>query len=273
VTDGRGEGSGKTPTLRDCVALILIVALLFMLGGLPLQLLMGEAGLIVAQLGLLMAPALLFVRWGGFDPIVTLSLRLPTRSQLTAGLLVLVGGVQVAWFLAWAQSLVMPVPVEYLEAMAEVLQADSIRRFAWLVLVAALVPAVAEEVLFRGVLLSGFRNALPTVWAVVGVGLVFGLFHLSPVTAFRFLPTAWLGILLAWVVVASGSLPLAMVLHFLNNGAILALTALPLTRDHLGGPEDHPPFFLVPVGMVLLVWGMHVLQRERSGRDPEPEDP
>jgi membrane protease YdiL (CAAX protease family) len=103
--------------------------------------------------------------------------------------------------LAWTQSLVIPVPVEYIEAMSELLRADSIRRFLWLVLLAALVPAVAEEALFRGVVLSSLRRRLPTAAAVVITGTVFGLFHLTPETAFRFLPTAWLGILLSWVVV------------------------------------------------------------------------
>jgi sodium transport system permease protein len=268
---GFPEGS-RVPTLGATLAFLLIVAGIFVLGGAPLQILLGEAGLLAAQVGLLLVPALLFVRLGRFDPVRTLSLRLPSRGQVAGGLLVLAGGVQLAWFLAWAQSLVVPVPVEYLEAMATALQADSLGRFLWLLLIAALTPAVAEEVLFRGVLLTGLRQALPAGWAIVGAGVVFGLFHLAPQTAFRFLPTAWLGVLLAGVVVATGSLPLAILLHAVNNSVILAVTALPVAREGIGDPEAAPPLMLLPVAALLFAWGAAILVR-RMPRSERPERP
>jgi sodium transport system permease protein len=232
----------------------------------PLQLRFGEGGLLVAQILLLLLPAVLFVRLGGFDPVETLSLRLPTRRQVAGGALAMTGGVQLAWILAWLQGLFTPVPVDFLEAMAEMLRADSPGRFLWLLLLAALTPAIAEELLFRGVLLSAFRRSLPTLWAVVGVGLVFGLFHLSPQTAFRILPTAWLGILLAWIVVASGSLPLAIALHFVNNGVILALASHPLTRERASSADQEPSLLLLPLGLGLLAWGITLLHGEREER-------
>lgn len=272
---GAGASSAappSTPGPGAAAALLLIVAVLFVFGGVPLQLLLGEGGLLVAQIVLLLFPALLFVWWRGYDPVQTLSLRRPTTGQVAGGLLCLMGGVQLAWFLAWAQSLVMPVPVEYLEAMTATLQADSLSRFLWLVLLAAVAPAVAEEVLFRGVVLSGFRRRLPALWAVVASGLVFGLFHLTPQTAFRFLPTAWLGILLAGIVVISGSLLLSVGLHFLNNASILLLTAIPLTRERLAGAEEAPPLVLLPFALLLLFWGFRILGRPERAERAEVAD-
>ncbi len=259
-------GGGRTGRFGALavVALLLVVLGLFILGGVPLQLLLGEPGLVLAQILFLLVPPLVFVGWMGLDPVRALSLRPPSARQLGGGLLVLLGGVQVAWILAWAQGLVFPVPVDYLEALAGILQADSLGRYLWLLFMVAAVPAVAEEVLFRGVVLTGFRNTLPTLWAVVAAGVAFGLFHLSPETAFRFLPTAWLGILLAWVVVASGSLLLAILLHFLNNAAILTLVALPATRERVMDVEAEPSLFLLPLGILLLAWGVWVLHGERA---------
>ncbi len=259
------EDTRRIPGPGAATALLLIVAVLFLLGGLPLQLLLGEAGLLLSQLVFFLLPVVIFVRKGGFDAMRTFSLRIPSGSQVIGGLLFLAGGLQLALVLTWLQSLVMPVPVEYLEAMSGVLQADSLARYFWLLILAAALPAVAEEALFRGVVLSAFRKRLPTVWAVVAVGLVFGLFHLTPETAFRFAPTAWLGMLLSWVVVISGSLPLAMLLHFLNNAAVLTLTAIPLTADAatpLG--QEGPPIALLVVGLFLLVLGLRVLRRNRE---------
>ena len=157
--------------------------------------------------------------------------------------------------------------------MAGVLEADSFSRYLWLLLVAAVLPAVAEEALFRGVVLSAFSQRLPTIWAVVSVGLVFGLFHLTPQTAFRFVPTAWLGILLAWVVVLSGSLPLAMLLHFLNNATVLTLSAIPGIHDQstdIG--SEGPPVQLLLVGGVLFGCGLAFLLRSAHGRPEGPPD-
>ncbi|MEX2295608.1 MAG: type II CAAX endopeptidase family protein [Gemmatimonadota bacterium] len=267
MTSAEGDDVTRTPGPRGAIWLLLGIAVLFLFAGVPLQIAFGEAGLIISQLGFLFVPTLLFVRLGRFDPERTLSLRLPTTRQLVGGLLVLLGGVQIAWLLTWIQSLFVPVPTAYLEAVSAALTADSPERFIQLLFMAAALPAVAEEVLFRGVVLSGFRSRLPTFWAIVCVGIVFGLFHLTPQTAFRFLPTAWLGMLLAWVVVVSGSLPLATLLHFVNNAAILSLTALPMTTERVAAPDQAPPFLLLPIAVLALAGGVRLLH-QREPRSP-----
>jgi membrane protease YdiL (CAAX protease family) len=183
-----------------------------------------------------------------------------------SGALLLAGGVGIAWFLAWAQSVFIPVPVEYLEALERVLVAETVSRFLWLLLLVAVVPAVAEEVLFRGVLLSGLRSRLPDLWAVLLSGLIFGLFHVSPETAFRVIPTAWLGILLAWVVVVTGSLPLAVILHLVNNSVILGLTTIPAVREALLFADRAPPFYVLPLALALLAAGAYGLLARQGAR-------
>lgn len=263
-TSERAE-AGRRPSPGAAIGLVVAVAALYVVGGIPLQLLLGETGLLLSQLLFLAVPAVLFVKLFGYDVRATLSLRMPSGSQVVAGVIVLAGATQIAWFLAWLQSFFLPVPVEYLETMAEMLTADSAWRFVQLMLLVAVLPAVAEELVFRGVLLGGLRTRMPAIAAAVVTGLVFGLFHVSPQTGFRILPTAWLGIVLAWVVIASGSLPLAMLLHLLNNGALLALAALPATRELATGTESAPPIVLLPGALVLFVWGVVMLGR-RSGR-------
>jgi sodium transport system permease protein len=248
------------PSPRAAVLLLLASALLFLLGGLPLQILLGEGGLLLSQILFLLLPALIFLQAGGFDMKRCLPPRVPRPGEVGFGLLLMTGAVGVAWFLAWAQSWFIPVPVEYLETLERVLRAESVSRFLWLLVLVALVPAVAEEVLFRGAALAGFRSRLPDFWAVIVAGVIFGLFHLSPETAFRFIPTAWLGIVLGWVVVVSGSLPLAMILHLLNNAAILTLTAIPFTREALMMAEQRPPLILLPVALILLTLGARGLR-------------
>lgn len=239
--------------------LLVGVGVLYVAAGIPLQLVLGEAGLALAQLTLLGLPVLVFVAARRYDVVETLSMRRPTGRAVRGAVLLMAGGVPLAWYLAWLQSFVVPVPVEVLEAMRAFLATDDPLRILWLLVLVAAIPAVCEELLFRGALLSGLRSALPVGGAVVVSGVIFGLFHLSPQTAFRFLPTAWLGILLAWIVVESRSLLLAMGLHFVNNAAILLITVMPVTRDLASDPDRPPPIVLLPVALVLLGLGARTL--------------
>ena len=211
--------------------------------------------------GCFFLPVAAYLWRGGFDLARTLSLRFPSRLQTLGGIVVLAGGLQLALMLAWLQSLILPVPTEYLEAISDTLTADSLLRYLWLLVLAAAAPAVVEETLFRGIVLSACRGRLPTAAAVVVVGLVFGLFHLTPETAFRFLPTAWLGIVLGWIVVVSGSLPLSVLLHFLNNAFVLTLTALPIGDPAGSSVDEGPPYAVMVTGPVIFLWGLSILRR------------
>jgi len=96
------------------------------------------------------------------------------------------------------------------------------RPLAYDLLLIAVSPAICEELLFRGAILSGLRSGLRSRWsAAICCGLLFGLFHLQLV---QMLPAALLGVMLSWLVIASGSIIPAMIFHFLNNAAAVLLT-------------------------------------------------
>ncbi|CAN5686594.1 hypothetical protein BH23GEM11_BH23GEM11_03310 [soil metagenome] len=261
----------RLPTPGSVLLLLLGVAVLYVVGGVTLQLLFGEVGLALTHIGLLLAPALYFVFRGGYDPIRTLALRAPTGRQVMGGLFLLAGGTPIAWLLAWAQSFVIEVPTEMLEAMASLFRTDDPLRILWLLVLVAVIPAFSEEFLFRGVVLSGLRSRLSR-WAAVGLtGFLFGLFHLTPYTAFRFLPTAWLGLVLAWAVYESRSIWIGILLHFLNNGTILMLSVLPATRDMAGDSDQEPPLLVLPVALLLLWFGARLLRSPGVALPPTPD--
>jgi membrane protease YdiL (CAAX protease family) len=78
----------------------------------------------------------------------------------------------------------------------------------------AVLPAICEELAFRGALLSGLRRKLRPVALVLVVGVIFGLFHVS---LFRLAPTAVMGMILTVVALLTGSVFPGMLLHFGNN--------------------------------------------------------
>ncbi len=79
----------------------------------------------------------------------------------------------------------------------------------------ALVPAVCEELFFRGYVLSGLCRPLGKVAAVVIVAVAFGLHHHS---IHRLLITSGLGVLFGLLVVRYHSIWPAVLAHFMHNG-------------------------------------------------------
>jgi sodium transport system permease protein len=88
------------------------------------------------------------------------------------------------------------------------------------VLIIALLPALFEEAVFRGVFLSLLENKYSAEGAVIFVGLMFGGMHLN---VFTFFETAALGIIFGFVTVYTSSIYPAVIMHFLNNAFSVVL--------------------------------------------------
>ncbi len=96
---------------------------------------------------------------------------------------------------------------------------DSVGNLLLAILCFALVPAICEEALFRGVLLNGLRKQ-GAVCAISISAMMFSLMHLN----IQQLPyTFLLGILFGIVVYYTRCLWLSMVMHFANNAIVLIL--------------------------------------------------
>lgn len=243
------------------VGFVAFVAALFFLGGIQLQIRLGESGLLAAEWLLLFVPAVLFVGFGGFDVGRTLSLRLPSAHGLLGGVVLIAGAVPLVWVIGWLQTFFLPIPWELHEGLRDLVTAETTSRLIWLLLILAVTPAICEEIVFRGVLLGGTRSLEP--WRLIVLnGVVFGAFHLSFETVIRFLPTATLGIVIAWAVWRTGSIWVGALMHFLNNGTIVVLASMPSLREALSDPEAPPPLWLVPLGMIAAGVGVRILTRE-----------
>ena len=98
---------------------------------------------------------------------------------------------------------------------------------AWKLVALALVPAVCEELFFRGYLQTAFRAEMPGPLAVGLSSMLFGLFHVVVRDALffeRFAPTCFLGVILGVVCLKTGSIWPGMLLHVLHNGLLLTVS-------------------------------------------------
>ena len=254
-----------TPSAAQAIGFIAAVAVLFFYIGFPLQAGLGERGLLLSEWLLLLFPAFLFVRMAGFNFGETFSIRRPGGPHIAGALLLIAGAMPLGWFLAWAQGFVLPIPWDMLEGLEDLITAESPSRLLWLVALLALTPAICEEAVFRGVLLAGTRGRGSAVRVAVFNGLVFGAFHISFESAFRFLPTAWLGFILAWAVLSTRSIWVGVLMHFVNNGSIVLIASVPALRAWLEDGGEAPPWVLLAPALLAVAVGARLIGDESVG--------
>ncbi|HAT37967.1 MAG TPA: hypothetical protein DCS75_05705 [Gemmatimonadetes bacterium] len=253
------SGGGRVPTPGVSAWFIALVAVTFFWGGAALQGLFREPGLLAAEWLLLFVPTVAFIVVGRFDPVQTLSLRRPTLRQAGTSVVVISGALPLVWGIGWLQTFILPVPWELLESLEDLVSADTWLRLLWLLILLAFTPAICEEILFRGVLLSGTRNLDP--WRIILLnGFVFGAFHLSVDTVIRFLPTTVLGMLIAWSVWRTGSIWIGVLMHFVHNGSIVLLASTPSFREIVLDPKAPPPLWLVFISVMIFAAGLIMLK-------------
>lgn len=130
----------------------------------------------------------------------------------------------------------------------------------------ALIPAICEELFFRGYLMTALRTGMSAALAIVLSSCLFGLFHVMATLSFeRFAPTCFLGLVLGWVCYRTGSVIPGMVLHTVHNSLILLMQSYVKQLAEWGigaGTEQHVPAtwlvgasIAVAIAVVILVLG------------------
>jgi sodium transport system permease protein len=97
--------------------------------------------------------------------------------------------------------------------------------YAWLpFLLIAVLPALCEEVAFRGFILSGLRHIGHKWWAICLSAIFFGIAH---GVLQQSIMASMLGVLLGYIAVQTGSLLPCIFYHMAHNGLALLSTRLP----------------------------------------------
>ncbi len=161
-----------------------------------------------------MIGATLMMLWAyRLNPIEILNLKRVKPAVWLAILFAIPSGYITALGVFQVVNFFIPAPQQLLERFSE----DVIPKGmpVWqLLLYVAILPAICEEIAFRGILLSGLRRKFKPAALIVVIGLIFGLFH---VTLYRIAPTAALGMILTGIALMTGSVLPGMLMHAGNN--------------------------------------------------------
>ncbi len=171
----------------------------------------------------------------------------------------------------WVEK-VLPPPLWFWEMFGRIFDNDFGMAGAFLKVV--IVAPVAEELIFRGVIMHGLMRNYKPAKAVFYSGLLFALFHLNP---WQFPATFVLGLILGWLMIRTRNILLCMAGHAINNLLVL------LSVTYLGQVEPFPAgnlgkgaILLISLALVLLsVALMAAVTARRHGGVPagRPDNP
>lgn len=120
----------------------------------------------------------------------------------------------------------------------------------------AVLPAISEELLFRGYLLTGVGTAVRKWGSILLVGALFGAFHFA---LYRFASATLMGILLAYLCWHARSVLPAILAHMMHNALLTSLAYKPDWPKSLGllsfagdPPDVDVPILIVAAALVLL---------------------
>jgi membrane protease YdiL (CAAX protease family) len=115
------------------------------------------------------------------------------------------------------------------------LRMNNITDFIVDLFIIAIIPAIGEELLFRGALLRILKNSTKNKHLAIWItAIVFSAIHMQ---FYGFIPRMLMGAYLGYLVTWSGSLWLAVFAHFINNGAVV-IAAYFFKNDLLGIDPD-----------------------------------
>jgi membrane protease YdiL (CAAX protease family) len=223
---------------------------------------------ILQTLGMFILPPLILAYYLDDKPFQFLSL-----SQKPAGIVlalvcavILVGGPVIEWFSLLNQQLVFPSWMSPLEnwmhasedQATEITKAFlSTKSFGGLLgnlFIVAVLPALGEELLFRGLLQKLVKKMTGSAhWAIWITAILFSALHLQ---FFGFLPRLLLGALFGYLLEWTGTLWLPIIAHFINNAA--GVLVFFFTGDGLENEQPDAPLFNNPLFLWALVSGVMV---------------
>jgi membrane protease YdiL (CAAX protease family) len=157
---------------------------------------------------------------------------------------------------------VYPMSEEYREFFETFLRADSTGEFIVLLVIAAIVPGICEEITFRGLIHQGIRTTFGPQAAVVITGVLFAVIHLSP---WNFLALIFMGLFLGLLREKTGSIWPGVVAHTVNNTLALTLITVAPPQEN-AWQYDYFPWWLNLTALAVLVLGMLLFLRQVGPR-------
>jgi len=187
---------------------------------------------IIGQILFIFLPALLFSKWIYGDVSKIISLKLPNWREVVLfvlGIIILTPLLQSYLYIQnyliekWAEVSPLINSIKFLldslnelieKTFGNLIRADNVPEMLLVIITIAVVPAICEEVMFRGYIQRSFGFKFKPHIAAILTALFFALYHFNP---YGLIPLAIIGFYLGFAAYKSQSLVIPIIIHFLNN--------------------------------------------------------
>lgn len=140
------------------------------------------------------------------------------------------------------------------------LKANSVYEGILIVIVVAIVPALSEELMFRGLVQRSFEMKMKPFYAALITAIFFGVNHFNP---YGLIPLIILGLYFGFAAYMSGSIAIPIILHFLNNFTAVMLYFIygdeELISSTVQKPIELGSSFLLLLTMAILFTGVLIM--------------
>lgn len=252
--------------------ILFLIAAVWIIGGSLLAEYIGIWGTILTQVGLL-GTAIVACLINKTPLKEVFPMKKITVRDFFGAVFMWLGGLGIGLSSVYAMGILMPDVYEVVSGGLDGLFSSTTMVLA--LITVAFLPPICEEAITRGAILSNLRG-LKRDWVIILiVGLMFGALHMDPI---RFINTAVMGSVCAFLVVKRNNILLASLVHLCNNfltGGLAILISL-FSNDSASQAVDAAEtsvslqqglastmvmFFLAPV---LLVLGAYLIRRQKE---------
>lgn len=258
----RVSDKDRYPTLPQIGLLCLFVVAVVLLSSILVEMLVSERlgvrsvksgliGLMVSE-ALMLSGALLLLRIRRLSAWTVLRLRPVSPRVLLASFWTAASWSVLVGELDSLIQRFVPIPDFLSRVFTDLVMVRGLGDSVLVFLAVVLLPGICEEVFFRGVVLSGLARRWGSWAGIVTSSLLFALLHFNP---WQLTPLFLVGGLLAYLVVATGSLYPAILAHSLNN--LLSWVSMGQT----GRVDYQMPLWLVGASAFLFLAGLSALRR------------
>ncbi|WP_158618059.1 CPBP family intramembrane glutamic endopeptidase [Chitinophaga lutea] len=230
-----------------------------------------------------MVPALVFAYLAHPRPAVYMGLSArPKYLQLALAILVILCALPLVNVLGeWNSTWPVSKQMRDLEELATkqtklLLNMPDIGSMLFNLLLLALLPAIAEEVFFRGVLQRVLTPMVKNGWvAAIIAAVIFSAIHMQ---FLGFMPRLLLGFLMGAIYFVTGNLWLAIAGHFVNNGLQVVLVYLYQAKviSYDATQDEHVPAVYGALSALvagILIWRLYMKAREAGQTFELPAEP
>jgi len=209
------DDTPSVPAALGCAVMLLMITFFAGLhGGVPRDWEAFATTALVTQIALIAGPALIMATLLTRSPRQTLLLRMPRPLAIPAAFALALALHPLVMLLGEGIQAMYPMGEETLSALEPLMAKMSTAPLASVIVVIALVPAVCEELAFRGFILSGLRHLGSKRTAILISSVFFGLTH---GLLQQSLAAAMVGMVIGYIAVQTGSLLPCIIFHFTHN--------------------------------------------------------